>query len=63
MCISVPKTKVQHIMKRPELTETTEEDITYLPTNLQFQHQCDKCGVSYPSKHGLSVHKGRWCKG
>ena len=63
MCISVPKTKVQHTMKRPQLTETTEEDITNLPTNLQFQHQCDKCSMSYPSKHCLSVHKGRWCKG
>ena len=63
MCISVPKTKVQHIMKRQQLTETTEEDTTNLPTNLQFQYQCDNCDMSYPSKHGLSVHKGRWCKG
>ena len=63
MSISIPKTKVQHIMKRPKLSKTTEEDIDKLPQNLQFQHKCEQCNMTYPTKHGLAVHKGRWCKG
>ena len=62
MIISIPKTKVQHIRKRPVVSETTETDIENLPTDKAFKHRCDKCGMTYPSKHGLSVHQGRWCK-
>ena len=63
MSISIPKTKCQHIMKKPKVTATTEKDIANLPPNLQFSHKCDKCDRSFSRKHGLSVHKGRWCKG
>ena len=59
MSISIPKTKCQHIMKKPKVTATTENDIANLPPNLQFSHKCDKCDRSFPTKHGLSVHKGR----
>ena len=63
MCISVPKTKVQHIRKRARVTETTEEDVANLPPEKKFKFVCDKCNMSYPKQHSLSVHKGRWCKG
>ena len=63
MVISVPKTKAQHIMIQPNMSETTEDDIANLPTEKQFKFACDKCGRTFPTNHGLSVHKGRWCKG
>ena len=62
MEISIPKTKVQHVMKRPIVSETTEKDIADLPHEMQFKFKCEKCGMSYPTKHGLSIHKARWCK-
>ena len=62
MEISKPKTKVQHIMNQPKMSETTEDDIANLPPEKQFKFPCDKCGRTFPSKHGLAVHKGRWCK-
>ena len=63
MEISVPKTKVQHIAHRPKVTATTEEDIANLPTAKKFQYECESCGMTYPTKHGRSVHQGRFCKG
>ena len=63
MEISVPKTNAQHIRKIPRVSGTTEADITNLPEEKKFKFHCDACGMSYPTKHGLSVHKGRWCKG
>ena len=62
MTISVPKTKAQHIRKRPRVTETTEDDITNLPPEKKFKFLCKDCDMTYPSKHGLAVHQGRWCK-
>ena len=62
MEISIAKTKSQHIQKSPEVTCTTEEDIANLPPDKQFNFKCDKCDMTYPTKHGLAVHKGRWCK-
>ena len=62
MSVSIPKTKAQHIRKRPEVSATTETDIENLPPDKQFKFKCDKCPMSYPTKHGLSVHQGRWCK-
>ena len=62
MSISIPKTKCQLITKKSKVTATTEKDIANLPPNLQFNHKCDKCDRSFPTKHGLSLHKGRWCK-
>ena len=61
MSISVPKTKVQHIMHRPKVSQTTEDDITSLPSEKQFKFKCDACEMTYPTNHGLAVHKGRWC--
>ena len=62
MSVSIPKTKSQHIRKRPKVSATTEEDIKNLPPEKQFKFQCDKCPMTYPTQHGLSVLKGRWCK-
>ena len=62
MSVSIPKTKSQYIRKRPKVSATTEEDIKNLPPEKQFKFQCDKCPMTYPTQHGLSVHKGRWCK-
>ena len=56
MKISIVKTKAQHI------SDTTESDITNLPPERQFKYVCDKCQCAFPTQHGLSVHKGRWCK-
>ena len=63
MSISVPKTKAQHIRPKPTVSETTEEDIKNLPAAEAFAHICDKCSRAFPTRHGLAVHKGRWCKG
>ena len=62
MLISIPKTKAQHIMKTPKVSETTEDDVKALPPELQLKFECDKCGYTYPSQHGLSVHQARFCK-
>ena len=62
MSISIPKTKVQHIRPTPRVSETTEADIANLPPEKAFKFECTDCGMTYPTKHGLSVHKGRWCK-
>ena len=62
MEISITKTKVQHIMKCPTINETTEEDITNLPPEMKFKFECQKCGMTYPTKHGLSIHQARFCK-
>ena len=61
MVISIPKTKVQHIMKQPRMPDTTEEDIMNLPPEMKFKFVCDNCEMSYPTKARLNVHKGRWC--
>ena len=63
MTISRSKTKVQHIRHRPRVTPTTEQDILNLPPDKKFQFECGSCGMTYPTNHGLAVHKGRWCKG
>ena len=62
MEISIPKTKAQHICKRPKVTCTTEDDIVNLPPEKQFKYKCEKCDMTYPTQQGLNVHKGRWCK-
>ena len=62
MKISISKTKTQHIRKRPAVSSTTENDILHLPAEKKFKFECDKCSMTYPTKHGLSVHQGRWCK-
>ena len=62
MKISIPKTKAQHIRKRPIVSSTTEDDVQNLPPEKKFKFECDKCSMTYPTKHGLAVHKGRWCK-
>ena len=63
MVICVPKTKAQHIMIQPKMSETTENDMTDLPPEKQLKLVCDKCGRTFPTNHGFSVHKGWWCKG
>ena len=63
MSISVPKTKAQHIRKKPRLSKTTESDVQDLPDEMKFKFNCENCGMCYPTKHGLSIHKARWCKG
>ena len=62
MVISMAKTKVQHIRKRPRVPATTEDDVSNLPADKQFKFKCDKCSMTYPTKHGLAVLQGRWCK-
>ena len=62
MQISIPKTKNQHIMKRPIIAPTTEADIDNLPPEKALKFICDKCGYSFANHHGLRVHQGRHCK-
>ena len=42
MDISKPKTMVQHVMKRPRVSETTEDDVANLPDKLKFKFVCEK---------------------
>ena len=49
-------------MKTNKVSETTEDDVKTLPPELQLKFECDKCGYTYPSQHGLSIHKSRFCK-
>ena len=62
MEISIAQSKVQHIMNCPTVSETTEDGVENLPPEMKFKFKCDKCGMDYPMKHGLSIHKARWCK-
>ena len=59
MTISIPKTKVMHVHKKARVSATTEEEIA----SLDFKHICPDCERDFPTKRGLSVHKGRWCDG
>ena len=63
MSISVPKTKVQHICEKPDVSETSEHDIENLPADEAFTDICDRCDRAFGNKHGLMMHKGRWCRG
>ena len=63
MSISKPKTKAQHIRHQTAVSATTEADIANLPREKKFKFECTACGMTYPTKHGLAVHQGRWCKG
>ena len=62
MQISIPKTKNQHIMKRPAVTPTTESDIDNLPPEKALKFICDKCNYSFANYHGMRVHQGIHCK-
>ena len=42
MKVSIPKTKAQHIRKRPIVSSTTENDIQNLPPEKKFKFECDK---------------------
>ena len=46
-----------HNEKQPT---TTENDIVEL--DLKFKFKCSDCDMTYPSKHGLSIHQARFCK-
>ena len=63
MSVSKSKTKAQHIRHQSAVTATSESDIAKLPREKKFQFECVACGMTYPTKHGLSVHQGRWYKG
>ena len=43
MVISIPKTKVQHIQKRPQVSNTAEDDISNLPAERKLKFKCEKC--------------------
>ena len=60
MEISIPKTKGQHIMHNEKQPTTTENDIVEL--DLKFKFKCSDCDMTYPSKHGLSIHQACFCK-
>ena len=47
MEISIPKTKVQHIQKRPRVSETTEDDVNNLPEGKKFEFRCEACDMTY----------------
>ena len=49
------------ILNCPTFSETTEDDVE-LPPEKKFKFKCNKCGMDYPTKHGLSIRKARWCK-
>ena len=50
MKISIPKTKAQHIMPTPTVSETTEDDVNALPIEKQLTAICDKCGYTFGNK-------------
>ena len=43
-------------MKRPKVSDTTEQDINALPDGRKFKHKCTKCDSIWPSKRSLSAH-------
>ena len=49
-------------MKQPKMPVTTEGDVQNLPKDKQVKFRCEFCDMTYPTKHGLAVHQGRWCK-
>ena len=44
------------------MSETSERDTVNLPPEKAFKFECTDCVMTYPTKHGKAVHKGRWCK-
>ena len=59
MEISIPKTKVMHIHKKDRVSKTTDAEIS----DMGFKNICDRCSRDFPTKRGLSIHRGRWCDG
>ena len=57
MSVSLDKTKAMHIHKRDTVSATTETEIV----EMKFSHKCNKCMRTFPTRHGLRVHEGRWC--
>ena len=52
-----PRLKVMHIHKKDRISKTTDEEIK----DMGFKNVCDRCSRDFPTKRGLSIHKGRWC--
>ena len=60
MSMNVVKTKGLRIAKKMQVTFTKEAEVE---ATLKHPHVCERCGKSYPNKHYLAVHQGRWCTG
>ena len=56
-CRKVSRMKMTGDTKQPT---TIENDIVEL--DLKFKFKCSDCDMTYPSKHGLSIHQARFCK-
>ena len=57
MKISISQNESAEYQTTPKSIEH-EDDITNLPPEKKFKHECDKCKMTYPTKHGLAVHQG-----
>ena len=57
MDISIPKTKAMHIHKQVRVSKSETHEIDAL----KLKHICPDCNRSFPKKHGLSIHRARWC--
>ena len=56
--MSIAKTKAQHSKKRPYVSCITKSDVSNFSAGKNFKFLCNKCSMTYPTNHGLSVHKG-----
>ena len=57
MDVSKPKTKALHIHRRIQVSETSEQEIVAL----NLKHRCEDCDQTFPTRHGLSIHRSQWC--
>ena len=57
MEVNVSKTEYMVVGKYDDGGKVEEEEYS----GRKWKHVCGACGKGFPTKHGLSVHQGRWC--
>ena len=55
------KTKCMHAQKTIQVAKPAQKDYLEEDATDLLHHKCDACGRNFFNKHGLAVHKGRWC--
>ena len=62
MEVSRPKTEVMTVRPACQLkTQGAAPEDFQDKTMLPFEFECEECGWRSSTKHGLAIHKGRWC--
>ena len=57
MAMSAPKSKGMHVHIRERSPVSTEVEVEAV----DLTYSCPECERSFPTTHGLAVHRARWC--